>query len=445
MPQASAASVRSVRFPVSAKLCSVIRRRLLLGAVGIPIVLGGMAIVGQQAGLYGGEGAPVLLAVSSSIVLAVLVWRGTRALEQVDSAVEALQQSQAFFQALFASSPDGVIVVDHEGRIVQINTQAVELFGYQAEDLLGQAVEILIPERFRHTHGTWRANYMAAPRARPMGTGLKLMGRRKDSSEFPVDVSLSPVETAHGLYVIADVRDISARVQTEEETRQLVAQLRMLAAHLQRVREEERTRIARELHDELGQVLTGLSMDLDWLERRLEAAGSGELRDLLLGKTQAMAQLLGTTADTIRRIISELRPGILDTLGLVAALEWQAQDFYSRTNIACTVHTELQEIVLDHERTTALFRVCQEALTNVARHAQASAVAIRLAKTDDAVVLEVHDNGRGVMPAELTTRGSVGLLGMQERARQLGGEVTITGEPGQGTTVTVRLPLCTGG
>jgi signal transduction histidine kinase len=236
--------------------------------------------------------------------------------------------------------------------------------------------------------------------------------------------------------------DVSERVHAEEslhESERLAhssEQLRELSARLQSVREEERTRIARAIHDELGQTLTGLKMDVAWLQKHLD-----QPQPALLAKTQAMSQLIDTTIQTVRRISTELRPGLLDDLGLAATIEWQLQEFQTRTSIEGNLISALEETTLDAEGATTVFRICQEILTNVVRHAQATWVEVTLEETDTFLTLRVQDNGRGMTDSELHSPKSIGLLGMQERARLRAGEVHFQGTPGQGTTVTVRLPL----
>ena len=182
--------------------------------------------------------------------------------------------------------------------------------------------------------------------------------------------------------------------------------MRALSSRLQSVREEERTRIAREIYDELGQALTGLKMDLSWMEKRVAPTSDVALHGLLSPKLQAMTQLIDATIHTVRRIASELRPGVLDNLGLLAALEWQAQDFQHRTDIPCHLKTTLEEIDIAQEGATAVFRIFQETLTNVVRHAHATRVDVCVAKDDGNLILEVHDNGRGVSESALTAETS---------------------------------------
>lgn len=223
--------------------------------------------------------------------------------------------------------------------------------------------------------------------------------------------------------------------RTEDEFRRSTEQLRELSARLQTVREEERTRIARAIHDELGQTLTGLKMDVAWLQNHLEPQQTA-----LLAKTRAMSDLIDTTIQMVRRISTELRPGILD-LGLVATIEWQLQEFQTRTGIVSKFSSIPEETILDDDGSTAVFRILQEILTNVVRHAQATQVEVTLEETAAFLTLRVRDNGCGMTTGEIDSPKSIGLLGMQERARLRAGEVHFHGTPGQGTIVTVRMPL----
>jgi signal transduction histidine kinase len=216
---------------------------------------------------------------------------------------------------------------------------------------------------------------------------------------------------------------------------------RPLAAELERAREEERARLARMVHDDLGQVLSGLKMDLSWLRRRLAYACRGEQLAALLGKIEAMMALTDGAIRAVRRIASDLRPVLLDELGLVAAIEWQAHDFQQRTDIRCRV--SLDNVTLSGEQATALFRILQEALTNVFRHAEATEVHLALREEADGVVLEVVDNGKGIPDAALTDRRSLGLQGMRERAAIVAGTLVIERLPGNGTRVVARAPLRT--
>jgi signal transduction histidine kinase len=232
-------------------------------------------------------------------------------------------------------------------------------------------------------------------------------------------------------------RDITDRHLAAAEVSRSREELRVLAAHLETVREEERTRIARELHDELGQAVTALKLDLAWLEHRLprhSSSGLGTRTHDLLGRLDDMMV-------SVRRIITELRPSVLDELGLADAIEWQAQEFATRTGLTLELNVEIQGGVVPDPVASAVFRMLQEALNNAARHARARRVTVSLRQDPRSLALDVIDDGRGITESELRGRRSLGLLGLRERAIACGGTVEIRGETGSGTTVSLRLPL----
>lgn len=226
------------------------------------------------------------------------------------------------------------------------------------------------------------------------------------------------------------------RKQAEQELSNSREQLRNLSTYLQSAREEERTRIAREIHDELGQTLTALKMDLSWLGKHLS-----EDREPLREKTKTMVKLVDTTIQTVQRISAELRPGLLDNLGLAAAIEWQAKEFRDRTGIECEMKCSLDSIAMDRERSTAIFRIFQEALTNVARHAEATRIVINMRQETHSLLLKVRDNGKGITREEIFDPNSFGLIGIRERVHQWEGKVKIKGVSGKGTVVFVSLPV----
>jgi signal transduction histidine kinase len=230
-------------------------------------------------------------------------------------------------------------------------------------------------------------------------------------------------------------QEISERTRAEAELKRSQEQLRDLASHLQSIREEERSQIAREIHDELGQALTALKMDVHWLRHKLPKD-----QVLLSGKIKSMSGLIDTTVQSVRRISSELRPKLLDDLGLSAAMEWQANEFMSRAGIECHISSEPEDIILDQARSTAFFRIFQETLTNIARHAQATEVEVMLQEDTEAVELVVRDNGKGITESQIANAKSLGIIGMRERVHSLGGDLKIAGVPKKGTTVEVRIP-----
>ena len=235
-------------------------------------------------------------------------------------------------------------------------------------------------------------------------------------------------------------KEIAERKQAEADLRITSEQLRALSARLQSAREEEGTRIAREIHDELGSMLTGLKWDIEEISRMLSTQPGKSQLAVMRKKVRALIKLTDKSVSTLRRIASELRPSVLD-LGLAAAIEWQAQQFQARTGMVCDYDCSMEDVELSVEQSTAVFRIFQEALTNVLRHAQATSINIKINKEKSNFVLSVSDNGRGITHGEKSGRQSLGILGMRERAHLIGGEVSITSAKGQGTVVTLRVPI----
>jgi signal transduction histidine kinase len=241
---------------------------------------------------------------------------------------------------------------------------------------------------------------------------------------------------------LAEAEERTRRRRAEEALRDQAEQLRALAGRLETTREEERMRISREIHDELGETLTSQKLGLMWIRQRLAALKQPETLEPVFQKIDFLGSLADGTAGRVRRLCTELRPPILDDLGLPAAIEWQAREFQARTNIQC--HIDPDDVVVDFkdERATALFRIFQEILTNVARHANATRVDVELRAEEGNLTLEVRDNGRGIAKEKKPGRVlSLGIVGMRERATMLGGQLAIHGKPGKGTTVTVSIPL----
>lgn len=254
------------------------------------------------------------------------------------------------------------------------------------------------------------------------------------------EVLLSKVSVFVDLYrKNADLsREIAERRQAEQQVRESEERLRALAAHVITVREQERAHIAREIHDELGQILTALKMDVVWLSRHLE-------QPKLLEKTTAMCQTIDDTVRTVRRISTGLRPEVLDDMGLVAAIAWQTTEFQKRTGVRCRSALLPESTSFDKDLSTTMFRIYQELLTNVARHAQATRLDVDLSTVGDRLVLKVSDNGVGIAPEPANGNASLGLLGMHERARRLGGSIDISSARGAGTRVAVSIPMSRSG
>jgi signal transduction histidine kinase len=238
------------------------------------------------------------------------------------------------------------------------------------------------------------------------------------------------------LYMIGIHQDITDYRNAQEKLKGSQEQLRDLTAHLQSIREQERTLIAREMHDELGQSLTALKMDLSWLDRK-----TPKDQKPLVDRIISMRKLIDSTLQTVKRISSDLRPELLDDLGLSAAIEWQGEEFQNRTGIKSEVAMDPEEIILDQDCSTAIFRIFQETLTNVARHSHATRVIVKLKVKTGKIELKVKDNGKGITVKQISNPKSFGLIGIRERVHFLDGDVEIKGVQNKGTTVTVRIPI----
>jgi len=252
-----------------------------------------------------------------------------------------------------------------------------------------------------------------------------------------------PIRNESGeIYRVGGVaEDITDRKEADDRLRAKREQLRALSASLQSAQEKEATRIAHQIHDEMGGILTGLRWELEALAKMIDEPAGAERLKVMRDKLATMLGLTDTTINVVRRIASELRPSILDDLGLMEAIEWQTQQFQARTGIQCRCDCSLQSIPLGDQESTAVFRIVQEALTNILRHAQATEVRVAMHEEDGTFELTVIDNGSGITTGEKLSRNSLGLLGMQERAHLIGGNVEIAGRPGMGTTLHIRVPL----
>jgi PAS domain S-box-containing protein len=472
---------------------------------------------------------------------------------------EQRRNLEGMFKDVVEFAPDAFILTDGDGKIVRVNARTEQLFGYRRQELLGQAVELLLPQRLRDGHVQHRQGYTRDPKSLRMGTGIAC--RRKDGSEFPGDINLSPLQTTRGQLYMAVVRDMSERKQQEDqlleaaryarsllessldpmamidrsgrlvdfnsateritglsreqlagsdaaskfthpeelyrgfqlvlaqgqvldfpmairhasgkvidvlcnaslyrnaqgevigvftsardvtESRRIQQEvhtsrqhLRELAAQLETAREEERKHIAREVHDELGQVLTALRMDVSLLRLRF-----GALDPQLAGKVQDMKHLVDRGIQGVRNVATNLRPAALD-MGLIAALEWLCNESSSRTDIPCILRMNQDEFDLDEARAVVVFRIVQESITNIARYAQATQINIDLAQNGDELRVTVQDDGQGFDPAQAAGKKSFGLLGMRERALALGGRLDIQSAPQQGATIALTIPLHT--
>lgn len=356
--------------------------------------------------------------------------------EHLDAEAALRRQARQLEEQAHVLALAHVLVRDLDGRIQRWTPGAEALYGWTAAEAIGQRAEDLLG-----TELPVPPSAVAAELARRGRWEGEVVQRTRDGRRLVVASHWVLHRDADGnpVAVVEVGNDVTAQKQLQLELAASREELRALSNHLQSALEEERTRIAREIHDELGQQLTGLKMDVAWLGTRLARLQEPAAAELI-AKTQAMRDMVDTAVRTVRRTATALRPLVLDDLGLVAALEWLAGEFTARTGISCRFRAEESRLHCERAIATALFRIAQEALTNVARHADATRVEIRLESGAEGLVLEVRDDGRGLAPQADGGERSLGVLGMQERARLLGGEVLVTGRADGGTIVSARIP-----
>ncbi len=342
-----------------------------------------------------------------------------------------LQKSEEKYRILAETIIDMIIMYDVKGNILYVNRSGLKALEYSPKDLISMNItELISPDH----HSYFKEKFELQSSKTEKDQFYEIDFRNKSGRTIPVEVGTSCIlDGGEVSAILAVARDITDRKASEEEIRRTNEQLRNLSAHLQSVREEERTSVAREVHDELGQSLTAMKMDLSWLEKQLN-----EDQEKLGSKTHSLISLVDGTIQTVKRICSELRPTLLDDLGLAAAIEWQAEEFQRRTNIVTYVSIVPEDIQPESKLSISLFRIVQEALTNVARHSGANKVLIKVHAHNDHINLEIHDDGKGILEENITKPNSFGLLGIRERVYNWGGEVTFKNE--KGTLVSVKIP-----
>jgi PAS domain S-box-containing protein len=368
-------------------------------------------------------------------------------IRELEKAKQELSESRAKLEAALSSMTDSVIITDIEGNFVEFNDAFATLYRFankgectrnfneftkvfEVSTTNGEPLQKEMFPMWRALRGQSESN--VEYRYRRRDTGASWIG----------SLSYSPVRAADGSITgaVITARDVTDRKSADEALRQSekVAlqreQFQALAVRLRRAREEERTRVSRDLHDQIGQILTAIKLDLTWMNRRLPKAND-ELRERL----HSTIGLINEGVRSVRKICSGLRPGVLDDLGLAAAIEWQANEFGSRTGIDCMVSVPAADLTLEGDQATEFFRIFQECLTNIIRHAEAKTVRVLLDEHDGELVLVVADDGKGFRESDVSE--SLGFLGMKERAQVCGGCLEITSAPGSGTTITLRVPM----
>ena len=358
-------------------------------------------------------------------------------------AEDALRLSEYRSRRIIETAPEAIVVVDMAtAKFVDFNPQALVLFRLTAEEILNVGPADVSPEYQQDGRRSMDAAMSFIQRALNGETPVFEWAHSNSKGEtIPCEVRLLQLPDESRLLVRGTITDISERKLAEDQLNATNEQLRALTVGLRHAREEEGTRIAREIHDELGSAMTSLKWDIESLEKAVSESESHLQMPVLRDKVAVMMKLIDTTVNVVRRISSELRPIILDDLGLEAAIEWQAEQFQARTGIICKCGSSLEKVDLNEDQSTALFRIFQEALTNVLRHARATRIDVAMAKNDQEFNLTIKDNGRGITDEEKSQTRSLGLLGMRERAQLIGGEISIGGKEGRGTVINVCIPL----
>ena len=352
-----------------------------------------------------------------------------------ESPQQALPESENRFRQLLENMNEGIVIQDKNNNITYVNDKFLQMIGYRQDEVIGRPITTLLGKGWLSKEGGDEAGA-----EKDLWKSAEIAWNRKDGKMVFTILSPKPIYDRKGQFrgSVAVLTDITDRREVEIELRRSHEELRSLSLHLEQVREKESKRIAGEIHDVLGQQLTTLKMDLSWLTERV-LSGEKDTRKIL-EKINAMSDLIGQTIQAVQQISAELRPGMLDDLGLLPAIEWLSQDFQNRTKIKCSTHFNREDLDLDPDLATAIFRISQEALTNIVRHADATRVQISLKTKDGALVLVIQDNGKGIRKEHIWDPSSLGIISMRERVRRFSGELIISGATHRGTTLKAIFP-----
>jgi PAS domain S-box-containing protein len=402
------------------------------------LVLGG-AILGIASWLFGGQWIEMLFAaglagMAAGAFATLLLYRAARDRQDANVRIRSIT---ARVGDIIETAMDPIITIDAKQRIVLFNSAAEKAFGWPRKAMFGQPLEKLLPERFRGAHRA-HVNRFAhtGSTVRRMGGAAVLSALRANGDEFPIEASISQHREDGRPLLSVVLRDVSERVRMDEQLRRSQDELRHFAAAANLARDQEQSRLARELHDELGQTLTVLQMDAAWCKSRVPGGDP-----MSVARHEKIETTLKEMVAATRRMATGLRPLMLDDLGLVPAVDWLVETFTQRHGIPCGLNVDAEELTLPNDKATAVFRIVQESLVNAGKHAQASKVDVFMRCAEGMLTVRVVDDGKGFSLDAPRKPNSFGLLGLRERALLSGGEIVILSAPGRGTSVVARIPL----
>lgn len=351
-----------------------------------------------------------------------------------EKAEDEVRKSELRFRALIEHNADGIIIRDENFLITYCSPSAKRILGFAEDEPIALTLDDTFHPDDLYKLEPFKKLVMASP-----GIAIPITFRKKNKKgEFiwveGVMTNMLHNESVKG--IISNFRDVTEQKKAELELKEVNRELHNLSHHLQSIREEERIQIARDIHDELGQQLTGLKMDVSWLQKKIEKGEPG-----ISGKISDMTKLIDEAVKSVRRICSNLRPSILDDLGLVAALEWQSLETEKRYGIKVHFHSTFSDLPLSIEKITGLFRIYQEALNNTLKHANAQTVSCNLFREDDKLIMEISDDGQGMSQEDIRDKKSFGLLGIKERVLLMEGNYEMFSEPGKGTRISISIPI----
>ena len=410
----------------------ILKKMQIAGYVGMPLIDASGNPLGLLVVLFR---KPIVHVEQTKSLLTIFAARASAELER-RLAEKALRESEEKFRQIVETSQEGIWTIDAKGNTTYVNDKMGEMLGYTTAEMTGKHLFDFMDET-----GKQISSKNIERRKKGIQEMHEFSFLKKDGSVLHTLLSTNPLIDRNGKYTgaLAMVTDISDIKKIQVALKKSEEQLRNLSAHLQNSREEDRLMIAREIHDEIGQVLTALKMDLTLMERDVDITQNSIHAETIVEEIHSMKALIDTTIKKVRKLITELRPEVLDNLGLEAALHWQIEEFTKRTGIAHSI--DVKEVSLEKHKAIAVFRIFQEALTNITRHAKAKNVDVQMIHKNHSYILKIKDDGIGFPEDILEHSNTFGLLGMKERALIFGGEVIVCSKPNQGTTININIPI----